>query len=120
MISISEKRMERIKRLKLLDDDYAKIFFQNKECIKLVVETILQKSITIVHHETQGEIEVIGDKNVKYDVFVLSNKEGIDVELENKKERVRLWHCCREYCFSISFLGTRKLYMWNGKIAIIT
>ena len=88
MVEISQKRLDRIKRLKILDDEFAKIFFKDRECVRTVVETLLQRKVNIVHHETEGVIEVVGGRNIEYDIYVLSDTAGIDIELENNRFRL--------------------------------
>ena len=84
---VTKARLEKLKKLRLFDDDYAKIFFQNRDCARLVAEIVLQRKIDIIHHETEAIIEMIGGRSVEYDIFILSDKEGIDIEIENTFSR---------------------------------
>ena len=84
---VTKKRLEKIKGLRLVDDDYAKMVFKYLECLSFVASTILHKKIEIVKHETEASLNIIKGRSIVCDILVLTNDESINLEMEKNISR---------------------------------
>ena len=77
--------LEKLKELKIMDDDFARIVFKDERCAKTVLETlgVIDDYSDIRHYETQYDIKHINGKSLIYDVFVVTDESAIDIEFEN-------------------------------------
>ncbi len=77
--------LEKLKELKIMDDDFARIVFKDEKCAKTILETldVLDNFSEIKHYETQYDIKNINGKSLIYDVFVISDDSAVDIEIEN-------------------------------------
>ena len=57
--------LERIQRLRLIDDDFMRVVFKDKDCCQLLLEVILdRKDFEIVTLETQKDLKNLHGKSV--------------------------------------------------------
>lgn len=86
---MNEEFLEKVKRLKIMDDDFGRIFFKDRasalEVLKIL--EVIDEDINIIHYETQCDLKVITNRSIVFDVLVVSDKGYIDIELENKIKR---------------------------------
>ena len=80
--------LEKLKELKIMDDDFARIVFKDEKCARTILETlgVIEDYNEIYHYETQYDVKAIDGKSLIYDVFVISDESAIDIEIENSKE----------------------------------
>ena len=86
---VTKARLEKLKKLRLFDDDYAKIVFKDKECVYDVLNSILKYEIEILHHETERVLKIVNGRTIKCDIFVLSEDKAINLELEKHNFRLK-------------------------------
>ena len=82
---VTKERLEKLKTLRLLDDDYAKIAFNDVNCIIEVVSTVKHEKIEIIHHETEAVLKMIAGRSIECDVLVLTKDKAIDLELQKTR-----------------------------------
>ena len=85
---MNEFYLEKLKELKIMDDDFARIVFKDEKCARTILETlgVIEDYNEICHYETQYDVKAIDGKSLIYDVFVISDESAIDIEIENSKE----------------------------------
>ena len=85
----TEKILQRIKKLRLLDDDFMTVCFENnKEATELVLNIILKKNNIIVEEvHTQHAIKNISGRSVRLDIYATdtdNKKYNIEIQREDK------------------------------------
>lgn len=88
-VSETEKMLQRIKKLRLLDDDFmTKCFEDNKEATELVLSIILEKPDIIVEEiHTQHVIKNISGRSVRLDIYATdadNKKYNIEIQRADK------------------------------------
>ena len=80
--------LERIQRLRLLDDDFMRVVFKDKDCCQLLLEVILdRKDFEIVTLETQKDLKNLHGKSVCLDIWIETNqKKKINIEVQRNEE----------------------------------
>ena len=80
--------LERIQRLRLLDDDFMRVIFQDWNCCQLLLEILLdRKDFKIVELQTQKDLKYLYGKSVCLDVWIhTSQKQTINVEVQRNEE----------------------------------
>ena len=86
---MNEDYLEKLKRVKIMDDEFGRIVFKDRACALEVLKTIeiIDDNTNIIHYETQADLKVLTNRSVVFDVMVVSDKGYIDIELEKKRER---------------------------------
>ena len=62
--------LDAISRLKVIDDDFMRIVFKDKECLTQFLEIILERPIEIIEWHVQYDINNILGRSISIDVFV--------------------------------------------------
>ncbi len=72
----SEKQLEFIRKLRLIDDIFMTKVFEDKECVQLLLKVILNRSdLTVTYVKTQFEITSIQGLSIRLDVYAVDNKK---------------------------------------------
>ena len=73
-----------ISNLKLLDDDFSNIIFEDQDCLELLLETVLNRKIDIIEYHTQHSIKNLFGRSIRIDIFA-KTREGhlINIEIQN-------------------------------------
>ena len=80
-----QKNLERIKKLRLLDDDFLSVCFdQDKECTQFVLRILLNKEdLKVIEVKTQYSVKNLQGHSVILDVFATdSNNMRYDIEIQ--------------------------------------
>lgn len=74
-----------IAELRLIDDDFMRIVFKDRECLDLILSIILERSIHIRELHTQYDLKNILGKSIEIDAFATADGEyfNVDVQREN-------------------------------------
>lgn len=80
--------LERIQRLRLLDDDFMRVIFQDWNCCQLLLEILLDRTdFKIVNLQTQKDLKNLYGKSICLDVWIQTNqKQTINIEVQRNKE----------------------------------
>ena len=78
---------EKLKLLKIMDDDFARLVFQDKlVCFEVLrILNILQDENEIIHYGTQYDIKNPNYRSLELDVYAMTEEKVVDIEIENKK-----------------------------------
>ena len=81
--------LEKIKQLKIMDDDFARIVFKDKDSSLEVLKSlgIVDYNEIVTHHETQYDIKNPNQRSIVLDIYVITDKKHIDIEIENNRSR---------------------------------
>lgn len=81
--------LEKLKLLKIMDDDFARLVFEDEAAGLAVLKilNVVHEYNEIIHYETQKDINNPSHRSLIFDIFVITNEGGIDVEIENKRDR---------------------------------
>ena len=74
--------LDAISRLKVIDDDFMRIVFKDKECLAQFLEIILERSIEIIEWHVQYDINNILGRSISIDVFVKDEDHYINIEVQ--------------------------------------
>ena len=80
-----EKDLERLKKFRLMDDDFmSKVFDQNIEATQLVLNIILQRTdLKVISVQAQREFKTVLGHSVRFDVFAEdTNGKPYDIEIQ--------------------------------------
>ena len=82
-----EDYIHKIKRLRIIDDDFMSIFFNdNIECTKLVLNIILNRDdLKVSEVKTQKEIKNIQGRAIRLDIYA-SDSTGVRYDVEIQRE----------------------------------
>ena len=87
---LSEERIARIRRSRLMDDEYMRKFFSgDKECIQLVLRIILGRDdLTVISCRVQRTMRGSGQfRSIRLDVHAVdSTGRGYDIEVQRGNE----------------------------------
>ena len=74
-----------IAELRLIDDDFMRIVFKDRECLDLILSIILERSIHIRELHTQYDLKNILGRSIEIDAFATADGEyfNVDVQREN-------------------------------------
>ena len=80
--------IERIQRLRLLDNDFMCVVFKDKDCCQLFLEVILDcKDFEIITLETQKDLKNLHGKSICLDILIETNqKKKINVEVQRNEK----------------------------------
>ena len=80
--------LEKIKQLKIMDDDFARIVFKDKDSSLEVLKSLgIISQDEVTHHETQYDIKNPNQRSIVLDIYVITDKKHIDIEIENNRSR---------------------------------
>ena len=84
-----EYYLEKIKQLKIMDDDFARIVFKDIQSSVEVLKSIgiIDDDDEVTHHETQYDIKNPNQRSIVLDIYVVTDNKHIDIEVENSKSR---------------------------------
>ncbi|WP_270601903.1 hypothetical protein [Coprobacillus cateniformis] len=74
--------LDAISRLKVIDDDFMRIVFKDKECLTQFLEIILERPIEIIEWHVQYDINNILGRSISIDVFVKTENHYINIEVQ--------------------------------------
>ena len=115
--------LDAISRLKVIDDDFMRIVFKDKECLTQFLEIILERPIEIIEWHVQYDINNILGRSISIDVFVKTENHYINIEVQRdytgaNPRRARFhgsliddFDMCAGKCL------VEALQVWNEKIA---
>jgi len=85
-----EKQMKALKNFRLLDDIFMRVALEDKDCVKCVLDTILDANLTILESKTQVSITNLHGGSVYLDVLSLDDKGEIcNIEVQRADEGAR-------------------------------
>ena len=67
---MNESYKEKIKRLRPIDDKFMTILMSDKEVVQELIDVIHDTHETILHNETQKQINNLLGRSVRYDIFL--------------------------------------------------
>lgn len=78
---------KKLKLLKIMDDDFARLVFQDQQvCFEVLrILNVLQDETEIIHYETQYDINNPANRSIELDVCVITDEKVVDIEIENKR-----------------------------------
>ena len=81
--------IEKLKLLKIMDDDFARLVFEDEasgiEVLRIL--QVLPPNVEVFHYETQKDIVNPSSRSLVFDIFVVTEDRVIDMEIENSKIR---------------------------------
>ena len=83
--SINAKDLERIKRFRLIDDEFMSVCFKDSiECTELVVQIILdRKDITVKEVQVQNHLKNLNGRSVTLDIYAVdSDNKRYNIEIQ--------------------------------------
>lgn len=83
-ILIKNEYLEKVSRLKLFDDDFMNLVFDDENCIRLLLQVIFEQyDIKIDEFEIQKLVKNLQGKSIELDIFVKSKaKSYINIEVQ--------------------------------------
>ena len=85
---MNQKDIERIRRLRPIDDDFFKVYVRPKEVVKEIVDAILMKDNVIQYYETEAVMKNLSGRTVEFDLYVVTDDDvHINIEVEKSKGR---------------------------------
>ena len=76
---------ERIQRLRMIDDDFMKVVFSDRGCVKKLLDVIMNKDIDIISHCVQYSIENLHGHSIEMDI-IAKDKDGMIYDIEVQKD----------------------------------
>ena len=92
MNSIIEKRqkeyIEKIKELRIIDDDFMKVVFKDKDCVNYIIEEILQNDYqNIIDSNVEYDLKNLCGRSHRIDILATdSSKRKINVEFQKDRQ----------------------------------
>ena len=85
---MNQKDIERIRRLRPIDDDFFKVYVRPKEVVKEIVDAVLMKDTIIKHYETEANMKNLSGRSVEFDLYAVTDDDvHINIEVEKSKSR---------------------------------
>lgn len=81
--------LDRIERLRLLDDTFISVVFDDKECAEFLIRQLLDDlSLNVVSVTTQKEMKYLNGRSIRLDIHAIdSNGKVYDIEVERSHSR---------------------------------
>lgn len=81
---IKKDYLERIGRLRMLDDDFMSKIFEDPKCAEILLRIILnRKDLTVQHVQVQHSIHNLQGRSVRLDIYAVdTNGKLYDVEVQ--------------------------------------
>ena len=83
-LSVPSIYREKLERLRMFDDDFLRIIMQDERCAKVILDAILD-DVSIVKMESQKDIHYPSKRSLVYDIFIITEKEYLDLEVEKHR-----------------------------------
>jgi len=85
---MNQRDIERIRRLRPIDDDFFKVYVRPKEVVKEIVDAILMKDNVIQYYETEAVMKNLSGRTVEFDLYAVTDDDvHINIEVEKSKGR---------------------------------
>ena len=85
---MNQKDIERIRRLRPIDDDFFKVYARPKEVVKEIVDAVLMKDTIIKHYETEANMKNLSGRSVEFDLYAVTD-DDVHINIEVEKSRTR-------------------------------
>ena len=83
---ISKPYLDKIQRLRLLDDDFMYIIFRHdKRCIELLLSILFQTPVTVDCFHIEHYIKNIAGRSIRLDIYIEGKSHIIDIEIQRDK-----------------------------------
>ena len=81
-----QKDLEYIRNFRLIDDDFMKKVFEDKECVQLVLRIIMEKpDLIVIEVHTEYEVNNLYGRSVRLDVHAVdSHDKEYDIEIQRR------------------------------------
>lgn len=82
-----EKYMQKIRQLRPMDDIFMNKVFEDRECVRVLLETVLEKTIHISRHEIQKQLQNLQGHSSRLDMYVRDEEGNVyDIEIQISDE----------------------------------
>lgn len=84
---MTQEDLDYIQRFCLMDDDFMKVVFQDRQCVSLVIGIILHQSISLRYHKNSYELKNLYGHSVTLDILAVDQQERYySLEIQKRHE----------------------------------